>query len=202
MKYTFLVAILMFLFSCGHEHKMGPDYDQLKPLLKLDSKQEKQFDQITDKYNGLRKAAFAEARSGGKINREALLKQMKQLFKKQGEELKPVLSNEQFSTYGEWLQKNIPGRVGWLKELVAKIKTDLALDSTKAQMVDAVNKAFIEAYINAHDNYHGDNEAAKAYWEEFDNNRKNALKEVLSEEEYTKFLDVVKDVVFRGEHGK
>jgi hypothetical protein len=55
--------------------------------------------------------------------------------------------------------------------------------------------------VEAHDNYHGDNEAAKAYWTEFDNNRTEAMKQVLSEDEFVKYLEITKDVKFKGEHG-
>ena len=204
MKNIFFFAfVLALIFRCGTEtHKTGPDYSLLKPALDLTRQQEKQFDQITSKYSKLRHEAFAKARSGGKMNREAMMADMKRLFAEQGSELKPVLSEEQFTQYTEWLQKQLPGRVGWSPEIIAQIKQELALDQQKSNMVDAVNEAFIEAYIGAHDNYHGNNEAAKAYWTEFNSNRKAALKKVFSDEEYAKFEVIIKDVKYRGEHGK
>lgn len=194
---------LLLMIGCGKEtKKIGPDYDLIKPGLDLTKQQGKQFDQITAKYSSLRNEAFIEARSGGKMNREAMMADMKRLFGEQAKELKPILSEEQFTLYADWLQEQLPSRIGWSPELIVQIKRDLNLDEQKAMMVDAVNEAFIEAYIKAHDNYHGNNEAAKAYWIEFDENRKQALKVMFTTEEYTKFLNVTKDVKFKGEHGK
>lgn len=199
---VFTIAVFV-LVSCGTDKpKVGPDYGLIKPELELSKQQEKQFDQITLKYSKLRHEAFTNARAGGKMNREAMMADMKRLFGEQAKELKPVLSEEQFELYAHWLEEQLPGRVGWSPELISQIKDSLSLDEQKSQMVDAVNEAFIEAYIRAHDNYHGDNEAAKAYWTEFNENRSLALKEVFTEEEYAKFLEVTKEVRFRGEHGK
>lgn len=198
----FIIAVFV-LVSCGTDKpKVGPDYGLVKPELKLSKQQEKQFDQITLKYSKLRHEAFTNARAGGKMNREAMMADMKRLFGAQAKELKPVLSEEQFELYAHWLEEQLPGRVGWSPELISQIKDSLSLDEQKALMIDAVNEAFIEAYIGTHDNYHGDNEAAKAYWIEFNENRNLALKEVLTEEEFTKFLEITKEVRFKGEHGK
>ncbi|NOU60710.1 hypothetical protein [Marinifilum caeruleilacunae] len=204
MKNLILILTIAFSFAACSKMgpKIGPDYNKVKPELAMDKKQEKQFDQITGKYTELRMEAFAKARSGGKMNREAMMAEMKKLFAKQGEELKPVLSDQQFKYFTEWLQKQIPGPVGWSKELRAKIKTELAFDDEKSKMLEAVNQAFVEAYVGAHDNYHGNNEAAKEYWTEFNNNRNDAMKQLLNNEEYSKFLELTKEVRFKGEHGK
>ncbi|SHE71955.1 hypothetical protein SAMN05444274_102196 [Mariniphaga anaerophila] len=197
----FFVTVLAAACSEQQKHN-GPPYENLKPELSLTSKQEKQFDEITLRYNKIRAEEFAAARAGGKMNREAMLAKMRNLFEKQAAEVKPLLNDEQFAVYTEWIEHNIPGRIGWSPELIEKIKTNLNLTDDKAAIVDAVNEAFIEAYSGAHDNYHGNAEAAKSYWTEFNNNRNAALKEAFSEEEYQKFLEITKDVRFKGEHGK
>lgn len=202
-KIAVLAIALLVFASCGTDNpKIGPDYGLIKPALELSKQQEKQFDEITIKYSKIRYEAFANARSGGKMNREAMMADMKRFFGEQAKELKPIISNEQFALYAEWLQEQLPGRVGWSPELIDKIKNELNLDEQKSKMVNAVNEAFIEAYIKAHDNYHGNDEAAKSYWTEFNKNRSLALKEVLSKQEYTTFLEITKDVRFIGEHGK
>ncbi|MFV0592518.1 MAG: hypothetical protein ACK5M7_14110 [Draconibacterium sp.] len=204
MKQLLLFLLVTFLaVACSEQQKHnGPPYENLKPELNLTAEQEKTFDEITLRYNKIRAEEFAEARTGGKMNREARLAKLKQLFEQQAEEIKPLLDNKQFAFYTEWIEQNTPGRVGWSPELIAKIKTDLSLSEEKAKLVDAVNEAFIEAYVAAHDNYHGNNEAAEKYWTEFNNSRNAALKEVFSDEEYQQFLEITKDVRFNGEHGK
>lgn len=190
------------VIACSEQQKFsGPPYEELKPQLNLTSDQEKQFDEITLRYNKIRTEEFAASRSGGKTDREAMLTRMKQLFDEQSEELKPLLNNDQFELYAEWIEHNIPGRVGWSPELVEQIKTDLQLTDEKAAIVDAVNEVFIETYMAAHDNYHGNNEAAKAYWTEFNNSRNEAIKEAFSDDEYQKYLEITKEVRFKGEHG-
>ena len=61
------------------------------------------------------------------MNREAMLAKLKDFFAQQAEELKPILDETQFAIYTEWIEKNLPGRVGWSPELITKIKTELAL---------------------------------------------------------------------------
>lgn len=204
MKHTILlVSLMVLLASCGKQKEVtGPDYDAIKPDLLLSNEQEKQFDEITSKYNALRMDAIGEARSGGKMNREVLLAHIMEIFEKQGLELHIILSQSQFQNYSEWIVQNTPGRVGWSKKLVKKIKSQLDLHDDKALMVDAANDAFIESYIDAHDHYHGNDEAAKEYWTMFNENRLKAMKTVLTNEEYITFLEVTKEAVFKGEHGK
>lgn len=204
MRKLSAIFILSVLFAaCGKVGpQSGPDYSKVKPALNLDKKQEKQFDKITAEFNEMRLKVVADARSGGKMNREALIAEIKKVFALQAEALKPVLNDEQFAYYSAWLEKQLPGSVGWSKELVAQIKSELALNEEKAKMVDAVNEAFIEAYVGAHDNYHGNNEAAKKYWTEFNNNRNEAVKQMLTEEQYAQYLEITKEVRFKGEHGK
>jgi len=202
-KVIIIIFAILLVVGCEKDtQKTGPDYSLIKPKLELSKKQEKQFDNITSKYSELRTESFANARSGGKMNREAMITDMKRLFSEQGNELKTILNNKQFDIYDTWLQKQMPGRIGWSPELISQIKDSLALDSIRALMIDAVNEAFIEAYTGAHDNYHGNNEAAKQYWTEFNRNRHLSLKKVLSEKEYALLLELTKDVKFKGEHGK
>ena len=60
-------------------------------------------------------------------------------------------------------------------------------------MLNAANDAFEKSFNDAHDVYHGNSELAKEYWAKFDNQRKEAVKTVLSPEQNTKFLELVKD---------
>lgn len=75
---------------------------------------------------------------------------------------------------------------------MAKIKTELALTDEQSQILEAANNAFEKSYHDAHDIYHGNSELAQEYWVKFDNERKNAIKSIVSEEQYAKFLELVK----------
>jgi len=115
-----IITLSIFIAACGKVGpQSGPDYSKVKPGLNMDKKQEKQFDKITAEYNKMRLKVVADARSGGKMNREALIAEIKKVFALQAEKLKPVLNDEQFTYYSEWLEKQLPGPVGWSKELVA-----------------------------------------------------------------------------------
>lgn len=191
-----VVATTLLLVSCKKEEnrRRGIDYNQIKPELTLSEEQEKQFDKVVAKYQTIAEQSRAAATAdGAKPDRVEMFKKMEERTKLQNEDMKAFLNEAQYEKYADFVDKNARKRPRYNDELLATIKTELALDAQQATMLEATNDAFEKAYQDAHDLYHGNGELAKEYWQKYDTERKNALKQVFSEEQYTQFLELVKE---------
>lgn len=190
-----LIATSLLLTSCGDEKekRRGIDYNKLKAELALNEEQTAKFDEVTAKYQKIAEEGRAATKAeGAKFDRVEAFKKMEERNKEQAEEMAAFLSAEQMAKYTEFMDKNSRKRPRYNDETLAKIKTELALTDDQAKILEAANNAFEKSYHDAHDIYHGNSELALEYWVKFDNERKNAVKSVLSEEQYTKFLELVK----------
>ncbi|WP_026999386.1 hypothetical protein [Eisenibacter elegans] len=177
-----------------NNRRRGIDYTALKAELALNPEQEKQFEEVVEKYKKIAEESRAAATSGGaKFDRVEAFKQMEERSKKQAADMAVFLNDTQLEKYNAFMAKNTRKRPRYNDELLSKIKTELALDEKQAAMLEAVNNAFERSYHEAHDIYHGNSELAKEYWLKYDDERKGAMKKVLSEAQYAKFLELVKD---------
>lgn len=193
------IAIAVLLSSCSEEGKpkrKRVDVKEIKPSLNLSAEQELKFDAVVEKYNKAKEAS----RNIEGIDRATRFAKYRELVKKQNAEILAILNIEQQLVYEEFSKKLVRGRSGYNEDLIAKINTELALDSLQSKMLVAVNNTFEKSYVNAHDYYHGNGEAAREYWNKFDEERKKALQTVFSQEQYAKYLDIVNEYGFRGEH--
>jgi hypothetical protein len=199
---TLFVAASFLFASCGEKEKgkrRGINFKELKPELALTTEQEQQFDAVVEKYTKIAEESRAAASSeGGKMDRVAMFAKMEEMRKQQAEEMKVFLDSTQFEKYNTFIAKNTRKRPGYSNELLEQMKTELALDEQQATMLEAVNKTFEKSYHDAHDFYHGNNELAKEYWVKYDDERKAALKQVFSEEQYAKYLDLAATQGFVG----
>ena len=100
--------------------------------------------------------------------------------------------------YDEFVAKNTRKRSRYNEELLAKIQADAGLDADQMQVVNAANNAFEKAFSDAHDLYHGNSELAKEYFTKYDAQRKAAIKNALTPEQFAKFEETVKDVGYKG----
>ncbi len=201
LNHFFLAAAfsLTTLVACKKEQKRGSiDYTEVKTELQLDPAKEKQFDEITAKYKKMQQDNYESAKAQGNMDRVALGIKNEELRKSQSEEMAKILSKEQLQTFNTFVDKNSRKRPRYNDELLAKIKTEASLDEKQFDMLNAANNAFEKAFSDAHDIYHGNTELAKEYWVKFDNQRKTAVKTVLTPEQNTKFLEIVKDQQFKG----
>lgn len=201
LNHFFLAAAfsLTTLVACKKEQKRGSiDYTEVKTELQLDPAKEKQFDEITAKYKKMQQDNYENAKAQGNMDRVALGIKNEELRKSQSEEMAKILSKEQLQTFNTFVDKNSRKRPRYNDELLAKIKTEASLDEKQFDMLNAANNAFEKAFSDAHDIYHGNTELAKEYWVKFDNQRKAAVKTVLTPEQNTKFLEIVKDQQFKG----
>lgn len=202
-KVIYILFVTTLIFSCKKDnHKEGGiDFGALTSKMNLTAEKEKQYTDIVKKYAKMRDEIMATAKKG-KSDRTLTMNKMQNLLINQTKEVSVVLDSEQMKVYNTLIEKiKKMQNPGYSKELIAKISTNLQLNDEQVNLLNATNKAFEKAYIDAHDYYHGNNEAAKEYWNKFNEERKNALKNVFTEEQYEQFLEIVKDVKFKGEHG-
>lgn len=189
----FVVLAVITIISCSDNKKRrGIDYNKIKPELALTAEQEKQFDEIIVKYQKIAEEERTSMKESTKPNRIEMFKKMEERSIKQTEEMASFLNEEQLTKYKEFVKKNGRKRPRYNDEIITKIKTEANLDEEQSKILEAANNAFEKAYHDAHDIYHGNSDLAKEYWNKFDEERKNALKSVLSEEQYNKFLEIVK----------
>lgn len=174
--------------------RRGPDYNTLKPELGLSEAQEKQFDEVLEKYRQIGEANRASyTGADGKVDRVAMFEKMDEVRKQQSADMATFLNEEQMNRYEDFTAKNSRKRPGYSDELMARMKKELNLDDKQSQMLDAANKAFEKSFHDAHDIYHGNPELAAEYRTKYDEERKNVLKQVFSEEQYKGFLEIVKE---------
>lgn len=195
-----VLIVSLFAVSCKKEGKRrGVDYTEIKTELALSEEQDKQFDEVIEKYKKVAEENRAAATAdGAKPDRVQMFKMMEERTNQQNAEMSKILDETQFQKYKAFVEKNTRKRPRYSDELLTEIKTELNLDEQQANMLEAANNAFEKSFQDAHDFYHGNGEAAKEYWEKYDKERKNAMKQVLSEEQYAKFLELVKNEGFRG----
>lgn len=181
--------------------KRGPDYTALKSELGLTEEQEKQYDDVIEKYRGISEANRASyTGADGKVDRVVMFEKMEEVSKLQSAEMATFLTEDQIKQYNEYTVKNSRKRPGYSNELLTQIKITLNLGESESQMLEAVNKAFEKSYHDAHDIYHGNSDLAAEYWTKYDEERKNALKKVFTESQYAQYLDIVKDITAPGKN--
>lgn len=76
------------------------------------------------------------------------------------------------------------------------IKAELGLDSIQNAKFDLINEAFYTTLIDNHDNYHGKPKVYEQYYKEIDVNRKVAFKELMTDDQYNNYLELVKKYNF------
>lgn len=181
----------------GHNHKRKPlDYTPVKEQLKLDAEKQKQFDEITAKYQKLREDNYNAAKQSGKMDRVALGIKNEELTKQQAEEMSKILNEAQMQVFNKFVDENSRKRPRYNDELLTKIKSELQLSDDQFKVVNAANDAFEKSFNDAHDMYHGNNELAKEYWDKFDAQRKSVIQKTLTPEQFAKFEEITKDVKF------
>ena len=200
VKTVFLALVLgAVTLSCSGDKKKGVDYNQFKTEVKLTPEQEKNFDEITTKYQQLQEQNFQAAKAqGGNMDRVALGIKGEELRVQQAIEMAKVLDVPQMEKFNKFVDENSRKRPRYDNALLEKIKAEAQLSEDEFKMVNAANDAFEKAFNDAHDVYHGNNDLAKEYWEKFDAQRKAAIQKALTPEHFTKFEEIVKDVQFKG----
>lgn len=181
----------------GHNHKRKPlDFSPVKEQLKLDAEKQKQFDEITAKYQKIREENYKAAKQSGKMDRLALMIKGEELTKQQAEEMAKILSPEQMEVFNKFVDENSRKRPRYTNELLTKIQKEIGLSEEQMKVVNAANDAFEKSFIDAHDVYHGNNDLAQEYWDKFDAQRKSVIEKTLTPEQFKKFQELTKDVKF------
>ncbi|NME68861.1 hypothetical protein [Flammeovirga aprica] len=202
-KFLLLLATVSVLFSCGNEKKRrGIDFAKLKAELNLTADQVEKYDAIVTSFDEDRQKQVVELKASGKMSRKGYMKIMKTSYTKQEVELKAFMNDEQKEATHEYIKRYMPGQSDYSDELKAEIIQTLALDSAQTIKYQAVNQAFTKAFRDAHDHYHGNGEAATMYWNQFNEDRKTALQQIFSEEQFAQYLELIKKESYRGQNEK
>lgn len=179
--------------------RRGIDYNAIKQELGLSAEQEKQFDALLEKYRQIGEANRASyVGADGKVDRILMFEKMDEVRKQQSAEMSTFLNADQMKQYEDFVDKNSRKRPGYSNEIMAQIKDELKLEEPQSQMLEAVNRAFEKSFHDAHDIYHGNPELAAEYWTKYDEERKNALKQIFSEAQYNQYLEIVKEITSPG----
>ncbi len=179
--------------------RRGPDYQALKQELQLTADQEKQYDALLEKYRLMQEAGRATwTGADGKVHRMTMFEKMDELRKQQSAEMATILNEEQLKQYDTFTAQHSRRRPGYTEELISRITSELQLDASQSQMLEAVNRAFEKSYHDAHDFYHGNGELAAEYWKKYDEERKKALKQVFTQTQYAQYLEMVQDLSPQG----
>lgn len=190
-------AAAAVIVACkGENKKRGADYSKFKTEMNFTGDKAAGFEAITSKYDAERKAVRESM--GEKPDRVTLFTKFEELQKKQDAEVREILTEDEMNKYNEFVAKNTRKRSRYNDELLAKIQTDAQLDAQQMQVVNAANNAFEKAFSDAHDLYHGNSDLAKEYFEKYDAQRKAAIKNAVTPEQYVKFEETVKDVGYKG----
>lgn len=199
MKKLLLLSslVLAFITACNKTEepkKRGLDYDQLKKELSLNADQVTKFDEIATKFKTIaEESKAATTGEGGKMDRVAFFSKLEEIYKQQGLEMAQLLNVDQMKIYENFMENNTRKRPRYNDELLAKIKTELAMNDEQAKVLEAANNAFEKEFMDAHDIYHGNEKLAMEYHEKFDAQRRNAIESVLNEDQITKFRELIKE---------
>jgi hypothetical protein len=189
MKKTLLVLIVAIatLYSCTEEKKRRGriDYPLIKEKVGITGALEEQFDKITDEYADKGRQLFEENK---KNNKETTKEERELIAQEQDGKIKSILTDEQYAIYAEEVKIERTGRE---KYNIGLIKEGLALDSTQSVVYDQTNAAFYKTLRDNHDSYHGKPDVYKQFYAELDINRKEALKNILSESQFQQYLELV-----------
>ncbi|MBB6463264.1 hypothetical protein [Flammeovirga kamogawensis] len=203
MKKYLIILLAFFAFSCSEQKKgRGIDFEKVKSSLGLSADQLEKFDAINAEFDADRAAKIEALKASGKMSKAKYIKIVKPSYVAQEQKVKPILTATQFEVYHEYVKRYMPFQSDYSDELKQEVITELSLDEQQAKMYNAVNEAFVKAYRDAHDYYHGNGEAAAEYWQQFDNNRKEALQKVFTKEQYAQYLELIKKENYRGKNEK
>lgn len=184
----------IIMFNCKNsEPKKTLDYTEVKNELHLDASKAKKFDAITAKYQKIRDESHAAAEAA-KTDRVAMGIKNEEILNSQKQEMSTVLSPEQMTVFNKFVEEHTRHRPRYTDEKLAQIKSDAGLSEQQFAVVNAANNAFEKSFVDAHEIYHGNEQLAQEYWQKFDAQRKEAIKKVLTLEQYARFLSATADV--------
>lgn len=181
--FSFLIVFL--LAACGEKQERF-NYTLIKSKLDLTGEQASRFDEITKSHTKRAREAY-ESNSG---NQEAARAAVSAIFAAQDAKIKEILDESQYEIYAAEIKIEREGRE---KHNMTLIRERLNLDSAQTARYDLTNEAFYQTLIDNHDNYHGKPDVYREYYAEIDKSRQEAFRELMTEEQYTKYQDLAEE---------
>lgn len=175
------------------------DFDLLKQQLNLTEDQKIPYDEIILAFEGDRDLMLADLELYGNNSKEEINKMLQDSYKYQEHVLEGILDDQQKVIAHEFIKRYMPGVVDYSDELKAEVIEKLALDTDQTEQYTAINYAFLNAFHDAHDRFHGNRETASMYWNQFNESRNSALKKLFSEEQYKQYIELTKKEGYRGQ---
>lgn len=187
MKNSILfIAFSILIMACGGEKKQRGriDYDLIKEKAGITGELSKEFDKITADFG----KQMSELHDKNKANNvQTTDEERAAITQSQDEKIKKILSAEQYAIYDEEIKIERSGRE---KHNISLIREALEMDSTQTAGYDQAQAVFYKTLRDNHDSYHGKPEVYQQFYTELDESRKAALKALLSEEQFNKYLQL------------
>lgn len=181
---TPLLIILLIVVSCGPKRERF-NYTLIKSKMEnLTETQIDEFDDIAAEYLSKARAVFHNNQGGDK---EKVMQEVNSIWVEQDAKIKEILSEEQFAVYATEIKIEREGREKYNTTL---IRDELGLDSAQLVQYNLANEAFYKLLIDNHDNYHGKPDVYLEYYAEIDISRKEAFSQLMTDEQYTKYLEL------------
>ncbi|NME68016.1 hypothetical protein [Flammeovirga aprica] len=200
-KILIILATITVLFSCTEEKtkKSGMDFEKLKLELNLTVEQTLKYDEIIKYFEEDRSSLLKDLEATGNNSKKEKNKLLQISYQYQEHVLENILNEEQKVIAHEFIKRYMPGVVDYSDELKAEVIETLALDSGQVEQYLAINNAFVKAFHDAHDKFHGNRQTASMYWNQFNDSRKSALKKLFSEEQYAQYIELTMKESYRGQ---
>lgn len=178
--------------TCGNSTIEADDFDSIKKGLMLSREQERRFNAIIKKYKLLLKKNRNVVTDTSSDLSCSMVK-ITEIIAKQNSEIALVLNDEQFLLYKKSIKviENKYSTQGYSEDLMNDIISKLRLNEETAGRLIQINTSFEKLFSDARLTFQNDEVLAEEYWNMYDAERKCAVKLILSEYQFLKYLKLV-----------
>ncbi|KXX70441.1 hypothetical protein AVL50_08770 [Flammeovirga sp. SJP92] len=175
------------------------DFEKLKLELNLSVEQTLKYYEIIKYFEEDRASLLKDLEATGNDSKKEKNKLLQISYQYQEHVLENILNEEQKIIAHEFIKRYMPGVVDYSDELKAEVIETLALDSVQVEQYLAINNAFVKAFHDSHDKFHGNKQTASMYWNQYNESRKYALKKLFSQEQYAQYIELTTKESYRGQ---
>lgn len=189
--------------TCGSSTVETDDLNSIKKGLMLSREQERRFNTIIKKYQLLLKEN-KNVITDTTNNLSCSMVKITEIIAKQNSEIALVLNDEQFILYKKSIKviENKYSTQGYSEELINDIITKLRLNEETSGRLVQINTSFEKLFSDARLTFQDDEVLAEEYWNMYDAERKCAVKLILSEYQFLKYLKLVAKEAYKNRINK